>query len=107
MKRFAILLAIILPFMAVSLTSCEKATPTTGTLTVHMSNLKYDIEVRVFPYGFSDYSLPIASQKVNKGSKRSVTFTLNAGDYVVDANGTQTVQIHEGQDSHLYFNYEL
>ena len=53
-----------------------------------------------------DYSLPIASQKVNKGSKRSVTFTLNAGDYVVEANGTQTVQIHEGQESHLYFNYE-
>ena len=45
MKRFALLLAIVLPFMAASLTSCEKATPTTGTLTVHMSNLKYDIEV--------------------------------------------------------------
>ena len=61
MKRFALLLAIVLPFMAASLTSCEKATPTTGTLTVHISNLKYDIEVEVFPYGFSDYSAHLQS----------------------------------------------
>lgn len=103
MKRLALVLAIIVPFMVSSLTSCEKITDGTGILTVHISSLDYDTDVRVFPYGFSDYSMPIASQKVTKGKNRSVTFTLNAGDYVVDATGTQTVQIQEGLESHVYF----
>lgn len=104
MKRLALLLAIMVPFLMGALTSCEKITDGTGTLTLHLSNLKYDTDVRVYPYGFSDYSLPIASKKVSKGVNRTVTFTLNAGDYVVDATSTQTVQIQEGQESHLYFN---
>ena len=104
MKRLALVLAIIVPFMVSSLTSCEKITDGTGILTVHITNLKYDTDVRVYPYGFSDYSQPIASEKVTKGGNRSLTFTLNAGNYVVDATSTQTVQIQEGQESHLYFN---
>lgn len=104
MKRLAFLLAFMVPFLMGSLTSCDKITDGTGTLTVHISNLEYDTDVRVYPYGFSDYSQPIASEKVTKGGNRSVTFTLNAGNYVVDATSTQTVQIQEGQESHLYFN---
>ena len=103
MKRFALIMAIIVPFILGSLSSCDKMTDGTGTLIVHISSLDYDTDVRVFPYGFSDYSMPIASQKVTKGKNRSVTFTLNAGDYVVDATGTQTVQIQEGLESHVYF----
>lgn len=104
MKRLAIILAIIAPFLISSITSCEKITDGTGTLIVHISNLEYDTEIRVYPYGFSDYSLPIASQKVSKGTGRTVTFTLNTGDYVVEVTDTQTVQIQEGQKSHLYFD---
>lgn len=104
MKRLALFLAIMAPFLMGSLCSCEKITDGTGTLTVHISNLKYDTDVRVYPYGFSDYSQYIASEKVTKGGNRSVTLTLNVGNYVVNATNTQTVQIQEGQESHLYFN---
>ncbi|MBQ7811987.1 MAG: hypothetical protein IJZ70_03710 [Bacteroidales bacterium] len=104
MKRLAFLLAFMVPFFMGSLTGCDKITDGTGTLTVHISNLEYDTDVRVYPYGFSDYSQPIASEKVTKGGNRSVTFTLNAGNYVVYVTNTQTVQIQEGQESHLYFN---
>lgn len=97
-------MAIIAPFLISSITSCEKITDGTGTLIVHIPNLEYDTEIRVYPYGFSDYSLPIASQKVSKGTSRTVTFTLNTGDYVVEVTDTQTVQIQEGQKSHLYFD---
>lgn len=104
MKRLALVLTIMVASLMGSLTSCEKITDGTGTLTVHISNLEYDTDVRVYPYGFSDYSHPIASEKVTKGGSRSLTFTLNAGNYVVDATSTQTVQIQEGRESHLYFN---
>ena len=61
-------------------------------------------EVRVYPYGITTFNLPIASQDVLKGPNRSVTFTLNAGDYIVDATGTKSVQIQAGEESHLYFD---
>lgn len=104
MKRLVLILAIIAPFIISSLTSCEKNTNGTGTLVVHITELKYDTDVRVYPYGFSDYSLPIASKKVDKGKNKSVSFILNVGDYVVDATSTQTVQIQEGDETHLYFD---
>lgn len=104
MKRLVLILAIIAPFLVSSLTSCEKITDGTGTLVVHITELKYAIDVKVYPYGFTDYSLPIASQKITEGKNNSVAFTLNAGDYVVDATSTRTVQIQEGKEIHLYFN---
>lgn len=104
MKRAAFILAIIVPFLLCSLTGCEKGIDGTGTLIVHISNLEYDTDVRVYPYGFTDHSLPIVSKNVKKGKNRSASFILNTGDYVIEANGTKTVQIQEGQESHVYFN---
>mgnify|MGYP003440279671 FL=1 len=104
MKRLALILAVIAPFLLGSLTGCEKIPDGTGTLVVHITYLEYDTEVRVYPYGITTFNLPIASQDVLKGPNRSVTFTLNAGDYIVDATGTQSVQIQAGKESHLYFD---
>lgn len=104
MKRLALILAVIAPFLLGSLTGCEKIPEGTGTLVVHISELKYNSEVRVYPYGFSEFSLPVASQDVSQGKNRSATFTLNAGDYIVQVKGTQSVQIQAGKESHLYFD---
>lgn len=117
MKRIAFLISIMATFAAMfMLTSCEKnkLPEGTGSLTVQVSSPKYDCEVRVYPYVADDLPQPIASQAIKAGVSRTVTFTLNVGNYIVDCTGASvvggngasstTVQIHEGIETNLYFS---
>ena len=117
MKRFAFLISIMAMFAAMfMLSSCEKnkLPEGTGSLAVHVGSPKYDCEVRVYPYVADDLPQPIASKAIKAGSSQTVTFTLNAGDYIVDCTGASvvggngasstTVRIHEGVETTLYFS---
>ena len=117
MKRLAFLISIMAMFAAMfMLSSCEKnkLPEGTGSLAVHVGSPKYDCEVRVYPYVADDLPQPIASKAIKAGSSQTVTFTLNAGDYIVDCTGASviggnggsstTVQIHEGVETTLYFS---
>ena len=115
MKKLLSIVSIMLILTAIfPLSSCNKMSIHTGTLIVHITNLKYDSEVRVFPYDMTDHSDPIAIQQVSKGQSRTATFTLDYGNYCVDCTGADviggggsaTIQIHAGQEHHLYFSGE-
>lgn len=111
MKKIISVIAIIAISAAMlAVSSCNKLPEGTGVLIVNISNLQYDTDVEVYPYVLDDLPAPIASQPVKKGTTRTVTFTLNVGNYIVDCGaaaplggGTATVQIQEGQESNLYF----
>ena len=112
-KNFLISIMAILAAMFM-LSSCEKTDlpEGTGTLIVNIYDTKYDSEVKVFPYGMSDQSVPIAEQAYKAGSSRTITFTLNVGDYIVECgsaslvggNGSAAVQIQAGKEVILNFS---
>ena len=117
MKRFAFLISIMAIFTAMfMLSSCEKnkLPAGIGSLVVHVSSPQYDCEVRVYPYVADDLPQPIASQSIRAGVSKSLTFTLNVGNYIVDCTGASVVggngenstaiQIHEGEETNLYFS---
>ena len=115
MKKLVSIISILVLFTAISLlSSCNKMSISTGTLIVHITNLKYDSEVRVFPYAVTDNSDPIAIKQINKGQSRTVTFKLDAGNYLVDCtgadviggDGSAAIQIQAGQEHNLYFSGE-
>ena len=49
--------------------------------------------------------VPIAYETVRKGRDREVSFTLNAGDYIVYCGlYYQAVQVQEGEEITIYFD---
>lgn len=113
MKNF--LISIMAIFAAIlMLSSCEKTEipEGTGKLIVNIYDTKYDSEVKVYPYGMSNQRIPIAKQAYKAGASRTITFTLNLGDYSVECgsaslvggNGSAAVQIQDGLEVTLNFS---
>ena len=101
MKRILIILTAVAAMLAVN--SCEKQGNGTGTLVVEVSDLKYNTDVRIYPYGTIGYSSPLFKETAYAERHQTFTFTLNVGNYMVVCNGEQVVQIQEGKEVTIQF----
>lgn len=96
MKRILILCSVIIAVLAMN--ACEKLPKGTGVLKVEVSVFYVEGNVRIYPYGFDDYTKPLYQAMSVEGKHQTFTFILNAGNYIVDCHGRRVVQIHEGEE---------
>ena len=96
MKRILILCSVIIAVLAMN--ACEKLPKGTGVLKVEVSVFYVEDNVRIYPYGFDDYTKPLYQAMAVEGKHQTFTFILNAGNYIVDCHGRRVVQIHEGEE---------
>ena len=96
MKRILILCSVIIAVLAIN--ACEKLPKGTGVLKVEVSVFYVEDNVRIYPYGFDDYTKPLYQAMAVEGKHQTFTFILNAGNYIVDCHGRRVVQIHEGEE---------
>lgn len=96
MKRILFLCSVIIAVLAMN--ACEKLPKGTGVLKVEVSVFYVEDNVRIYPYGFDDYTKPLYQAMAVEGKHQTFTFILNAGNYIVDCHGRRVVQIHEGEE---------
>ena len=96
MKRILILCSVIIAVLGMN--ACEKLPKGTGVLKVEVSVFYVEDNVRIYPYGFDDYTKPLYQAMAVEGKHQNFTFILNAGNYIVDCHGRRVVQIHEGEE---------
>ena len=74
----------------------------TGTLKVTVYDSKVDHTILVYPWGGGGKS--IKQGVIEIGGDRSITFTLNMGNYNVDCDGYyKSVQVRPGEEVELIF----
>lgn len=105
-KRLVLMIsAVIAAASMFALNGCIELSNGTGVLTVCVYDPMFDYDVEVFPYTLGlENDSPIAYDSVRKGRYNEVSFTLNAGDYIVYCGGYyQAVQVQEGDEVTIYF----
>ena len=105
-KLFLMLSALIAAASMFMLNGCIELSNGTGVLNVYVYEPMYDYEVEIYPYcmGYEN-DAPIAYETIRKGRNREVSFTLNAGDYIVYCGMSyQAVQVQAGDEVTVYFD---
>lgn len=88
-------------FAMLSISGCSKM-ELTGTLKVTVYEPTKEHTILVYPWGEGGKS--IKQGVIEKGGDRSITFTLNMGNYNVDCDGYyKSVQVRPGEEVELIF----
>jgi len=106
-KRLFLMLSVAIAAASMfMLNGCIDLSNGTGVLTVCVYDINYDTDIEVYPYAMGmENDAPIAYETVRKGRDREVSFTLNAGDYIVYCGlYYQAVQVQEGEEITIYFD---
>ena len=104
-KVILILSAVIAAASLITLNGCIDISGGTGVLTVCVYDPRYDTEIEIYPYAMGlENDAPIAYESVKRDRYNEVSFTLNAGDYIVYCGlYYQAVQVQAGDQVTIYF----